>query len=460
MQRLSTSMSGGAVRSLRNRLNAGWRRLNGSLWFVPGCIAGGAAVLALVMLELSEPPGTELAKAFPRTALGWAAEGSRSMLATIAGSIVTVAGVTFSVMVVAVAQASAQFTPRVLRNFMRDRHSQVALGVLAGVFVYALIVLRTIRGEGEQQFVPGPAVTVALLLAIIGVGFLVYFIHHIASTLDPGRILASVHDETVEAIDKLFPQTLGARAPAASVAKASYRLDQRTWRTLGSRRTGYIQYIDEDGLLEFAREHDAVVRMERAVGQFVTHGAALASFSSADASADEDDLAREIGRHYVVDSYRTVHQDVGFGVRQMVDVALKALSPGVNDPTTAVSCIHYLTGVLSSLAARRIPSPYREVDGELRVVALGVQFDELLHEAFDEIRRSASENARIQLRLLDALEWIAAAAPHDQRRKAVLQQIDLVEEVAHKQPIESERDALRAACKRARGRLAQFETYT
>ncbi len=220
---------------------------------------------------------------------------------------------------------------------------------------------------------------------------------------------------------------------------------------------GYIQYVDEDGLLEFAQSCDALVRMECAVGQFVAEGAPLMSLTGV-AAEDEESLTGAANRMFVIDTYRTVHQDVGFGVRQIVDIALKALSPSMNDPTTAVSCIDYLSSLLARFAARKIPSRYRRAEGRLRVIARGPQFDELLHEAFDELRGAASGSLRVQLRVLDALEQIAAAAVGSDRRAAVLRHVDLIDEVGRTMQASSDRRSLAAACARVRAAAAEFET--
>lgn len=435
----------------RDRLMRGWQRLNGSLWFLPGWIVIGAAALAVLMVEVSAQVEREVLAHFPRI-FGATADGSRSMLATIAGSMITVAGVTFSIMVVAVSQASSQYTPRILRNFMRDRLSQTALGVLTGVFVYCLVVIRTIRGEGELQFVPALAVFGAFVLAIVAVGFLMYFIHHIASTLEPGSILAGVNDETVAAVDRLFPDALGddPRAAQQLAHAAATSFEHQQWSAIRAHETGYVQHVDADGLLQLAIRHSAVIRMERTVGEFVIEAMPLASIACVE---PDEALARAVNGMFVIDSYRTVYQDAGFGVRQMVDIALKALSPGVNDTTTAVSCIDYLAAVLVRVAGRRIPSPYRLADGRLRVIARGPTFDDLLSEAFAEIRQCAASNVRVLTCVLDALVSVAAATRSPARLTAILEQIELIGKTEDQITLAADRAAVTAGCDRARASI-------
>lgn len=440
-------MKRGVAWRARERVFATWRRLTGSLWFLPGIIALATGALAVLLIELSTLVDDELLTSYPRV-FGVTAEGSRSVLATIAGSVVTVAGVTFSILVVAVSQASSQFTPRVLRNFMRDRQSQLALGVLMGVFVYCLVVIRTIRSEGEDPFVPAIAVLAAFVLAIIAVGWIMYFIHHIASTLEPGSVLENVHRDAVGAVDRLFPQPLGAGAERAEHVD----VDRLEWRAVPARCVGYVQSVDSDGMLHLAEERSLVLRMERGPGDFVFDGGPLASVASA---IVDDDLIDAINGLYMVESYRTAYQDFEFGVRQMVDMALKALSPGINDPTTAAKCIHYMTAVLARFAQRSTPSPYRCIEGALRVIARGPTFESVLDLAFDELRRAADDNPRMLEALLVALEDIAAATGSPERVQAVLRHVDLIREAGGESiATRTESDAFARACGGSRERIS------
>ncbi len=407
------------------RLRDLWGRLTGSLWFVPGLIILGAILLAVVMVDVSARVDREALARLPRL-FGAGVDGSRSLLATIAGSIITVAGVTFSITVVAVAQASSQYTPRVLRNFMRDRPNQIVLGGLAGIFVYCLVVLRTIRGGEELDFIPAIAVLMSVVLAVVGIGLFVFFIHHIAETLEAGSILTRISRETTDAVDRLFPDQLGEELPDAS-AHGQAALDHGEWQVVPAMSTGYIQRVDEQGLLDFARQRRCILRMERGIGEFVFDGLPLVSLTGARASDDESAAVNTL---FTVSSYRTVDQDAAFGIRQIVDIALKALSPGINDTTTAVSSVDHLGGVLAHLAPRRVAEPYRTVDGALRVVALGPSFESLLKEALDEIRQHAAGNASVLVRLLGVLEQLVPRTTSARRRALLGWHADLIRKTA------------------------------
>lgn len=427
-----------------DRVRGVWQRLSDSLWFVPAILVGAALLLAFLLIDLSSRVSDDLLAHFPRL-FGAGPDGSRSMLSTIAGSMVTVAGVTFSILVVAVSQAATQYTPRVMRNFMRDRSSQATLGVLAGVFVYCLIVLRTIRA-GDPEFVPELAVAAAVMFALAAVTLLMYFIHHIASTLDVSEILGAITAETHEAIDRLFPDRVG--AGGAGEGRTEDDFSQRAWSPILAASSGYIQHVLADQLLHIAEQHDAVIRMERGVGEFAAQDTPLAAVSGAHA---HDELIEQVREAYVLSAYRTVLQDAAFGIRQIVDIALKALSPSVNDPTTAVTCIDHLTAVLVRLVGRRIPDPQRRLNGRVRVIARGPDFESLVHLSFEEIRRTAATNVRVLTSALSALEAAASAAQSNERRAALDRQIERFERTVDGVPAdEPGRTALQRACQRAR----------
>jgi len=405
-----------------------WDGLRSSLWFVPSLLVTGAVAIALGLVEIdASGEWTHLQDRWPRL-FGAGAAGSRGMLAAIASSMITVAGVAFSITIVALALASSQYTSRILRNFMRDRANQTVLGTFLGIFVYCVVVLRTIRGGDEGAFVPSLAVLFGVVLSLVGIGCLIFFIHHIALSIQAESIIKSAADETIEAIDRLFPDGVG--EAARPVTGPAPELASAVWHPIPARETGYIQAVDGDGLLRFAREREAVVRMERGVGEFVVEGAPLVAVAGG--GPPDDGLADAVADLYTVGRQRTMVQDAGFGVRQIVDIALKALSPGINDTTTAVTCVQYLSAVLARLAARRLADPCRMDGGTLRVIVRGANFPGLLGEAFDQIRRNAEGNVAVLLALLDALEVVAGRTQDAGRLVAVARQVELIAEVARR----------------------------
>jgi uncharacterized membrane protein len=276
--------------------------------------------------------------------------------------------------------------------------------------------------------VPSLAVVLGIALAIGSVGMLIFFVHHIASGLQASTIVHRVTHETLAAIDRLFPESVGAEAPDRRDSP-SHALPGGAWVPIEAPATGYVQSLDGDALLRIADVHDLVLRLVPSVGDFVIEGTpivwALAGPAAAAAAQKPDgtpwtrDWRRTIPRQFAVSSFRTVEQDAAFGVRQLVDIALKALSPGVNDTTTAVLCIDHLGAILVRLAPRRVESHRRAVDGTVRLLAPGPTFESLLALAVDEIRQSAGANVGALTRVLTMLESVASCTPSSERRRLI-----------------------------------------
>lgn len=410
------------------KLRHGWLELRSSFWFVPAVIVLAGVGLAAVLIGVDTTMDLHVVTRWPLL-FGAGADGARGLLATVASSMVTVAGVVFSITIVALALTSSQYSSRVLRNFMRDRVNQTVLGVFLGIFAYCLVVLRVIRGGDEGAFVPSVAVMGGLILAFVGIGFLVYFIHYISMSIQASRIIAIAAQETITATDRLFPEGLGDDADEVTdgglVPPA-----ERLWSSVAALKTGYVEIVDEDMLLKWAREHETILRMERGIGEFVAEGTPLLSVG--DPGGLDEETTTHLNGIYIISRHRTVEQDVSFGIRQLVDIALKALSPGINDTTTAVMCVDYLGAILVRLASRKFPASHRFDAGELRVIARGPSFESLLAEAFDQIRQNAEGNVAVLTRLLQTLEIIVGQTTDYQRRLALRQQAKLIAAVAER----------------------------
>ena len=411
-----------------NRLKQLWSILRSSFWFLPSLIVTGSIVLAVALIGVDFTGSEQWLARWPRL-FGVGADGARGMLSTIAGSMMTVVGVTFSMVLMTLALASSQYTSRILRNFMSDRVTQVVLGVFAGIFIYCLIVLRTIRGGEDGVFVPGLAVSFSVVLAMGGIGVLIFFIHHIAASIQASNIIASVADETMLVVDRLFPEKLeDGWVDEEEAYPTPPPLPEHIWKAVPAKSNGYIQSMDNAALLRLACENKTIVRMEQAIGEFVVQGAALASLALE--KPPEKEIITALQAAYTIDRHRTVKQDSAFGIRQIVDMALKALSPGINDTTTAVMCVDYLSAILARLASRSIPPLHRYEEGELRVITKGPSFESLLSDAFDQIRRNANGNVTIFLRILEALQILAGLPTGPRRQRALFEQMQQIAELA------------------------------
>jgi uncharacterized membrane protein len=419
-----------------NKLFKLWGDLRSSFWFMPSLMVTGSMVFAVVLIELDSTGSERWLNQWPRL-FGVGAEGARLMLSTLAGSMMTVMGITFSMTLLALVLASGQYTSRILRNFMRSRVTQFTLGVFAGIFAYCLIVLRTIRGSGDiNEFVPGLAVFFGFIMALGGIGILIYFIHHIASSIQASNIIASVAHETNASIDRLLPHKLDQNNADDEDQKHLEQLDARVWYPVPAVDSGYIQNVDTDALMHLAADSKSIVRMEHGIGAFVVQNTALVSLALT--YAPDQKTIDALNAAYSIGRFRTVQQDPAFGIRQIVDIAIKALSPGVNDTSTAVICVDYLTSILARVAGRQFPPVYSYQQDTLRVIAIVPSIENLMAEAFDQIRANAEENVAILLRMLDALDIIGSLTIRrshlqalDEQRQWIAELVDRSIEATH-----------------------------
>lgn len=396
-----------------NRISRAWVGLRASFWFTPALIVAASVAAALAMVELDAYRSGELAEWSPRL-FGAGADGSRAMLSAIATSMVTVAGVVFSITIVTLSLTSTQYSPRVLRTFMRDAPTQVVLGTFVGIFVYCLIVLRTIRGGDEGVFIPSMAVLGGMAYAFAGVAVLIYFIHHVARGIQAATILTRIADDTRHAIDHLFPEALGQPGPPEPQVP---ELPAR-WRTVGAPRTGYVSAIDPAALLGAAREAGRILRLCVEVGDFAAEGTPLAELAGA--GEVPEGVRHAVHQAVVLSTQRTVEQDAAFGLQQLMDIALRALSPGVNDPTTANMAIDQLGVLLARIARRRMPSPFRVEDRQLRVIAPAPDFEQLVTRTLVPVVRHAGGDLYVLERVAAVVENVAAACSGPDRRAGLV----------------------------------------
>jgi len=422
-----------------------WERIRSSFWFVPGILTGAAVTLASVTVALDESATVGEWMAGKSWAYTGGAEGASLVLSTVAGSMITIAGVVFSMTLVVLSLASSQLGPRLLRTFMRDTKNQVVLGAFIATFVYCLLVLRTIRRAEEVAFVPHLSVTIGVLLAIASLGILIYFIHHVSVSIQADEVVARVHDELIHGIDRLFPESMGRGAPRTADALASTGLPadfDLEARPVGSAQDGYLQSIDPDALMALATAENALLRLERRPGQYVVEGCPLVMVWPGNRMSES--LETRINAAFVVGDQRTATQDIEFPIHQLVEIAVRALSPGINDPFTAITCVDRLGSALRRLAQREMPSPFRlDEQGRLRVVAPAVTFAEIVDASFGSIRQYARSSTVVTIRLLATIAVIAGATHRPTDRAALLRQAEMIVRGAREAlPEEEDRQAV------------------
>lgn len=399
------------------KLSKHWNALQSSYWFVPTLMAAVAIALAFGMVTLDRS-----GKAGPIEKLGWiyagGPDGARTVLSTIAGSMITVAGTAFSIVIVALQLASSQFGPRLLRNFMQDTGNQVVLGTFIGTFLYCLLVLRTVRGDNYGVFVPQISVTVGIILAIISIGVLIYFIHHASTLIQVGHVIEEVNRDLHKSLDQLFPEQIGQNILQKHlVAEIPVGFERESLSILAD-KSGYLQAIDEEQLMKVATSQDLLLRVNCCPGNFIVQGSELAFVWPGEAKSKK--LTKQIKQAFIISGQRTEQDDIQFSTQQLVQIALRALSPALNDPFTAILCIDRLGAALCRLATREFPSPYRyDHEDRLRVIANPITFASLVDESFNEIRLYAYSDVAVTKRLLEVIALIAART-HNKKGQAVL----------------------------------------
>ena len=404
-----------------------WERLHSSFWFLPSLMALAAGALALGAVAVDRIVSDRWLHA-----LGWVysggAEGASLVLSTIAGSMITIAGVVFSMTLVALSLASSQLGPRLLRNFMRDTANQVVIGTFVATFVYCLLVLRTIRRADETAFVPHLAVTCGVLLALVSLAVLIYFIHHVAVSIQADEVVARVARELFEGIERLFPTEIGRAGEPAFPASAGVGVPpgfDDAAEGVPADEDGYLQLVDAHALMALAVEGDVRVRLQVRPGSYVIRGQTLALVSPA--GRRDNALLKRLGAAFVLGNQRTSAQDVEFAILQLVEIAVRALSPGINDPFTAMTCIDRLASALCRLARREMPAALRRDEaGVPRVLAPAIGFADLVDASLNQIRRHARGNAAVTLRLLEGIAAVAGAVQTAQDRSVLRRHAQMI----------------------------------
>ena len=420
------------------RLSGWWDELRDSLWLVPTLTVLVAAGLP-PLLALLEPLPSWLP---PELVFGGTPDGARAILSQLAGATITVLALVFSLTVVALQMAASQFTPRLLRTFLRNRRVQAVMSGMVGSAVFSVGVLRLVRSEGAgvEIFVPRLAVTVALFLSFAAVGLLLYFIHYVTQHL---RVDVVMHEIVTFSTQQLaavpgdrdtIPDQLAPDPPSGAVP---------VWAS----RNGFLQLVDIEGLASAARQAGVRLRLRPTLGDWVTQGTTLAWGWGDDGEVgpgDREELSALVHRHVYLGVDRTESTDLAFGLRQLQDVATRALSPGLNDPTTAALAVTQMSSVLCRYAGHPLGDDVLEdEDGQVRAAAPRPGFAALLELAVGGVRRYGRTDPEVLAALLtlliDVAEHVADSAD---RAEVVEGQIDRVLASAElTDPVDQERVA-------------------
>lgn len=397
---------------MKARLTYLVHKLRESFWFLPTLMTLGAVALSVLTLNLDSRPPFALVEAMPWTQ-GLGPTNARLIMSTIAGSMITAASLVFSLTLVSLTLASAQLGPRLLSMFMRDRMTQVVLGAFIATFVFALLVLTSLGENGDPGIIPSVSIGTALLFTLLSFGLLISFIHHLASSLQADVIVARVAQDLGVQLSRVF---------GAGESRPESRDEPENWHDdatqILSRTGGYVQAIDCDALVNVASVHDTEIRLQYRPGHFVCEGETVAQVQHR--SPEFDAITNEICGAIVFGPKRTQTDDPEFAFQAIVEIGLRALSSGINDPYTAITCIDRLGEALVRAFRGDIPNHvFRDAEGKVRVRAVPLTFEGLVNTAFNELRQSAAGNAAVLIRLAETLGRLANFAMTTEQRGVI-----------------------------------------
>jgi uncharacterized membrane protein len=405
-----------------------WRRevLRTNLWLVPAVEVLAAALLFAGTYALDRASYDGVFRT-PGWALSGSPDAARQILTAIAAAIITVVGVVFSIVIVALTLTSTQFGPRMLRNFIRDRGTQLTLGTFVATFVYAVLALGSIgQSSNGGNFVPHISITVTLVLMVADLAVLIYFLHHIAVQIQLPQVIAGIAGDLASAIElQAGDQSVGADARYAELLISEM---DGPGGEVAAPRSGYLQYIQHRTLVQIATEKNAVIHLRYRPGHFLVQGHPYATVWPAGAA---DQVARELSRAHVTGPYRTLAQDVAFGLDQLVEICIRALSAAVNDTFTALTCIDWIGDSLCKVTGRWQPTHvYRDGADTVRLIATEITYERLVQRAFEKVRQAGRGMPAVMIRQLDALTKIMERAVVPADRQVLLEQAAMIERLS------------------------------
>lgn len=418
---------------MRSRLLNFFSELRESYWYIPLLLAIAALLLSILTLRLDHIFVWNWLQT-----IGWFhsgnPEGARAILSTIANSMITVAGVTFSMTIVAVAFAASQVGPRLISNFMHDRINQITLGIFIATFLYCLFVLlalididKNIISQTEGVFTPQISLHVAVLLVISSIIVLIYFFHHIPESINMSNVIARIGNDLNAQLDSLFPNNAGNEPSKRPFFPMDYA--QNTAVTADKR--GYIRIIDGDSLINSAKKHDVVVKLETKYGDFITENSVFLTIYSKE-KLDES-IYEKFKDALVVGNNRNQERDTLFLLDELVEIIARALSPGINDPFTAMTCLDWLQSSLQKFLKTKPPSSYRYDDeNKLRLIAEPITFAQLCDLIFNRVQSYVCHDRNVAIHMMNMIISIHKTNNEEEHKVVIAAHADSLNSAAQK----------------------------
>jgi uncharacterized membrane protein len=402
-----------------------WRReaLRTNLWLVPSL-----EILAAVALYAGTHAVDKAAYDGSLTLPSWmvfgSADAARQILTALAAAVITVVGIVFSITIVTLTLASTQFGPRMLRNFIRDRGTQFTLGTFVATFVYAALVLISIGpGTGGQDFVPHLSITISVGLVTLSMAVLIYFIHHIATSIQLPQVIASIAKDLSLAIDAESAGTGRALESGPSVSELLRRMED-AGGVVPAPASGYLQFVRYETFVGLATEKGAVIRLLLRPGHFVVEGQEMARVWPPGAA---ESISAALRHAHITGPNRTLAQDLPFAVDQLVEIALRALSPAVNDTFTALTCIDWLGASMCKVTDQWHPlRVHRDGHGFVRVITAHISYTRMIERTFEKIRQAGRGMPAVLIRQLEAITRIVEHTTTEHQRRLLLEQATMI----------------------------------
>lgn len=401
-----------------------------SFWFIPSIMVWGSIVTALLCTYLDQFNYLNQNE--------WLAflgepdrETLRSMVNTIAGSMITVTSIAFSITIVTLTVASSQFGPRLIRNFMDDTGTQVVLGTFIANFSYCIVFVYILSLQSSEDNPLLLSTMWCLLATLFSVVVLIYFIHHVARSIQADNVIDDVYGELCSVIAELEEQVQDTdkALPQPDWIKQQYPSKQ----DIPSDKSGYLQLLDRQSLCQLAEEHDVMIQFSLSPGDMLAKGTVIATLYSKDRVADS--LLEKINDLYICGSSRTPIQDPEYAIHQMVEIAVRALSPSMNDPYTAITCVDKLSVTLCRFADLKLHDGYYyDKQQQPRLICKTYDFESLANASFDQIRQYGVTSVAVTLRLLESLTRLVNIVPSKPVCAVATSQLQAIEQLQRLKP--------------------------
>lgn len=402
-----------------------WDSFRSNFWFLPTTMSLGAILLCLILLQVDLRVGFIL----PETGAG-SLNSMRSVLAVLISALVTALSIVFSSTVVVLTLAASQLGPRLLRTYVRDRSNQTLIGVFSSTVFYNLTALFVLGRLQESEGIPNFTVLVGFLMTCAALFVLIYFIHHVARNIQAPNVILNVSQELMALIRNTYPELEDHKEEHEEGSQGEPLLPEKK-TSVAAKGSGYIQAVDVQTLLSLASEHDMVIRTLHRPGHFIIQKEHLAEIYGRDLPGEEIDS--QIEESFILGEKRTATQDVEFVMIEIVEIAVRALSPGINDPFTARTCVDRLAEALCLLADRKQPEIYHyDEDGDLRLILDQPTFGSFCDASLHQIRQHASSDVYVLIHMMESLHRVMAHVRNIEQKKALWRHAEMIHNAGQK----------------------------